>query len=79
MSWNYRICFRSKNRGYGFYIHEVYYEDDGSIKYYTANPVNVFGDDPDDVYQTLKMMMDSLDKDLLDLDEVDAIFELKKV
>jgi len=79
MSWNYRICFRSQNRSYGFYVHEVYYDDNGMIKFYSKNPVNVYGDDPDDVYQTLKMMMDSLDKDLLDLDEVDSIFEFKNL
>jgi hypothetical protein len=76
MTWNYRICFRPTNRAAGFNIHEVYYGEQGEIKLYTARPIEPWGDSPDELYTTLKMMMDSFDKDVLDLDDLDYYFQI---
>lgn len=76
MTWNYRICFRPSDRGAGFNIHEVYYGENGEIKLYTQRPVGPWGDSPAELYDTMKMMMDSFDKDVLDLDDLDYYFQI---
>ena len=75
MSWNYRVCHRPSVVGGGFQIHEVYYEEDGSIKYYSVNPVTAHGDITEELYEDMCMMMDAFDKDPINLDHQDYLFK----
>ena len=39
MSWNYRMVYEERQKGEGMWsIREVYYDDDGSIHSWEANP-----------------------------------------
>ena len=41
MVWAYRILYRKDDRcrdGYGYELHEVYYDDKGRIEGYTSEP-----------------------------------------
>lgn len=78
MSWNYRVCHRPSVTGGGYQIHEVYYEDDGEIKFYSSKPIAAHGDISEELYQDMCMMMDAFDKDPLDLDALDKMFETSK-
>jgi hypothetical protein len=77
MKWNYRICARDSIPGYGLNIHEVYYDENEEIEFYTENPVGPHGDIADEMYLDMIKMMDALDKDIIDLDKVDKMFREK--
>ena len=78
MSWNYRVCHRPSVVGGGFQIHEVYYEEDGSIKFYSANPISAQGDISEELYEDMCKMMDAFDKDPINLDHQDYLFKQKE-
>lgn len=78
MSWNYRVCHRPSVTGGGYEIHEVYYDEDGSVKFYSSNPCPAHGDIVDELYLDMKMMMDALDLDPIDLDKLDKKFAENK-
>lgn len=77
MSWNYRACHRPSVPGSGYQIHEIYYDDEGNIEFYTKNPISPHGDIVDELYADLTMMMDALDFAPIDLDELDKMFSKK--
>ena len=68
MSWNYRVCKRNYLSDEYFTIHEVYYNDDGSIWAVTEEAVAAFGDSPKEIKDCLKKMQEALKKDVIDLD-----------
>lgn len=65
MSWNYRVIKQAYDDEDYFAIHEVYYNEDGSIRVMTESPVPVGGDSVDSLRSSLRMMLDCLDKDVL--------------
>lgn len=71
MRCNYRVCFRPSVPESGLQIHEVYYNEDGKVVLYVEKPVDIFGDNLEELYENLKMLMDSLDRSTLDLDMID--------
>lgn len=56
--WNYRIIQKKKNL-YGLY--EVFYNDDGEITAHSQDP-EVIGESPEDLLQTLRLMLDDANK-----------------
>lgn len=66
--WNYRII---KNKDtYGLY--EVMYNDDGEITAHSQDP-EVIGDSPEDLLQTLRLMLDDANKSYNKILESDKI------
>lgn len=75
MSWNYRLCHRPSIAGGGYHIHEVYYDDQGYIEFYTVNPATPHGDIPDETYEDFCNMMKAFDEEPLNLDYLDRVFK----
>lgn len=66
--WNYRII---KNKdAYGLY--EVMYNDDGEIFAHTEEP-EIAGETPEDLLQTLRLMLDDAQKSYYKILEYDKI------
>lgn len=69
MSWNHRVikqaylCYDEYETIFG--IHEVYYNEDGSLRNYTTDPVAPIGADMDELRWTLEKMLMALDKPVL--------------
>jgi len=63
--WNHRVIKRRVGNSESFGIHEVFYNDDGSINGCTIDPVAVDCDTPEDLRDTLVMMLRCLDKPVL--------------
>jgi len=55
---------------YGTYygVHEVYYDSEGKVEGYTP-PVSVVGESIEEIKQYLEMILNCLDKDILDYDD----------
>ena len=71
MSWDYRVVRRQGNDRYEptqfFYgIHEAYYKKTGECFAITKEPVDVFGDTPSEVLETLIMMRQACKRPVLD-------------
>ena len=49
MTWNKRIIRRDHPMGVTFSIHEVFYDNEGEIDGWTAEPVGLDGNDLDDL------------------------------
>jgi hypothetical protein len=73
MSWNYRVVKITEDDDDYFAIHEVYYNEDGSIRVMTESPVPVGGESVDSLRSSLQMMMSCLDKDVLVENEIKFI------
>lgn len=60
MTWNYRLIYSEtkceKNHGY-FAIHEVFYDEKGKPKGWTAEPVDIGSDDPSEIKSILTDML----------------------
>ena len=73
--WNYRII-RKENVGqmldpderYSFGIHEVYYNDDGSISSCTVDSMDAYGTTVDELKECFDMMKRAFDAPVLDYD-----------
>jgi hypothetical protein len=66
MSWNYRVM-KDTYEGETFYeIHEVYYEGDGKVRNWTAEPVFPCGISVEELKEILKTMMEACDKPILE-------------
>lgn len=63
--WNHRVV-QSKTGDYiSFGIHEVFYNDDGSIHAYTEEPISVCNESLKELRETLERMLRCLDKPVL--------------
>jgi hypothetical protein len=76
MSWNYRVIRRkhldSKGEvSYGFAIHEVYYNADGSIWLISQNPIDPFGETSMELHEDLKHMTEALSLPVLVEEEIE--------
>ena len=61
MSWNYRIMKETSEIGDTFHLREVFYDDDGKPREYTA-PF-MMGDSVEDLIATLELALNDLRKD----------------
>lgn len=63
--WNYRVCREQEGEWDGhpqylYSIREVYYEEDGTVQGWSAEPRPALGDCVDDLAETLKLMLADL-------------------
>ena len=59
VKWNYRGMVDRE----GFHsVREVFYDDDGTIESFSANPSPPFGESPEELIENLGMMMEGLKK-----------------
>ena len=66
MSWNYRIVARKYGDDEYYYdIHEVYYDNDGSIKMWTRDGVGIGGYSVEELRSAYKMYGVAFNKPLL--------------
>jgi hypothetical protein len=71
MSWNHRVM-KSKDGEDDFYqIHEVFYDEDDVVKGYTKLGATAAGNTLEELRSELKRMLASLDKEILQYEEVD--------
>lgn len=66
MTWNHRVMRHVAPSGEEFFaIHEVFYDDDGTPKGYTADAISVSGEDMDSLRWVLLRMIAATDKPIL--------------
>ena len=66
MNWNYRVMKRKNESGeYEFGIYEVYYDENGNIKGWTANALTPVCPSVEDLLCELNLMVDALKEDTL--------------
>jgi len=78
MAWNYRVCYRPSVTGGGYQIHEVFYDEDGGIKFYSAKPVSPHGDIVDELYEDVAKFWKAFDREPLNLDLIDKLYREKR-
>ena len=62
MSWNYRVLKHVAEGEEGYQIHEVYYNEDGSIKACTEEAATCFGGTEEELKEAFKLMEAAFDK-----------------
>ena len=73
--WNHRVIESKDHDGERWLaIHEVHYEEDGTPRAYTANPVDVSGSTPEELLKTLEWMRRAVEEPYL----TEADFEGKQ-
>mgnify|MGYP000427418106 CR=1 FL=1 len=60
--WNNRIVKHKKDDAVWYSVHEVFYNDNGGIKFYTENPITIFGETVEEVKSQLEMIMKDIEK-----------------
>lgn len=65
--WNYRVMSRVKNDETILFVTEVFYQDDGSVIGWTEGK-DAWGENLDELRQSLTWMLEALDKPVLDED-----------
>ena len=75
MTWNYRICKEviCPDTDYEetlFSLREVYYDSEGNITGYTANPVGLVSESLDGFKDTLSKIQIAINKEVIDLDSL---------
>lgn len=68
MTWNFRILIRNVAGCRMFGVHEVYYDERGEPVSWTSVPIDVTGDSYEDLTTTLELMLDSTNKQVLEVD-----------
>lgn len=71
-TWNHRVARRTVEGETCYGIHEVYYSDNGEIRFWTLDPVDPFGETVDELRADLARMYGATYKDVIDLDELEA-------
>ena len=75
MSWNYRLMRHANGEYTRYVIHEVYYNDDGSVRVWTEDGVAAVSDTPDEIHEVLAMMAEHLSDGVLDYETGKPIAE----
>ncbi len=65
MTWNYRIIHHDKDKHPYFAVHEVFYDDDGKITSWTAEPIDITGESKPDLIKTLGKMLEDIKNEVL--------------
>lgn len=68
-TWNHRVMRRTTKYGTYYGVHEVYYDSEGKVDGYTIHPVSVAGESVEEIKEYLQMILNCLDKDILDYEE----------
>lgn len=61
MTWNYRIIKHTNEHGTWFALHEVYYNDDGSIDFWDGHE-EIIGDSREDIIDSIQEMLNDAQK-----------------
>lgn len=84
MSWNHRVIRRSNapssNPKWTYQIHEVYYNDDGSIENWTENPVAPMGENLLELQSEIRHFSGALNQPVLeevDFNGKETLLEIK--
>ena len=74
MTWNHRVVKSEPDeKGYVYYsIREVFYKDDGSIFGWTTDPIDPFGETPEQLKADIDRMSKAFDLPVLDESELAA-------
>lgn len=75
MTWNYRVCKETYAKGtaheeVGYTVREVFYDEDGKITNCGVNSASVFGENVEEIKIVLERMLESINKDIVDVDAV---------
>ena len=65
MTWNYRVM----KRGDQYAIYELFYNEDGTVKGYSAEPVYPRAETPDELAEEVTRYIAALDKPALNHDD----------
>lgn len=71
MSWNYRVFKHVYKDEEYFQVHEVFYDDQGNIQGWSAEEVAALGSNPTELRSDLGMMLQALDRPILDAKELE--------
>lgn len=67
-NWNYRVVRKPGFANEPYYeIHEVYYNEDGTIKYWSSDPMTPFGETPEELELDVTRMLKAFIRPLLKL------------
>lgn len=78
VTWNYRVVKRADIEGEETYgIHEVYYNDDGSIQGITAQPVGISSESEQGLKEVIGMMQEAFAKKVLAIGDLNAANEMR--
>lgn len=69
MIWSYRV-FRDQFSRYS--VREVFHEHDGTIIGYSASPVALMGDSPEELLQLLTWFQEAFDLPILSMEDIEA-------
>ena len=79
--WNYRICKKFHKTKFGsnyvYDIREVYYDDKDEVSMYSCDPMYPTGCSLEEIINDFKLYSKAFEKDVIDLDEVDKLFNDK--
>ncbi len=75
MTWNYRVIKQVHPTGATYEIYEVYYDEQGDIKFLTKDPINPHGETIAELENDLKHMQQALALPILDMDELSKLLE----
>lgn len=78
MNRKYRVCHRPSSAVPSYYIHEVFFDEEGRIIFYTQQPIIPFGDVSEELYEEMCGMMDAFNDEPLNLDHVDYLIQVKR-
>lgn len=73
MTWNHRVM---RGVAYGetfFSIREVFYDDDGTVQNWTADPIDPYGETLDELKTCLEQMLAACDQPVLDAETGEEI------
>ena len=75
MYWNYRIFktledYGNNHKSFLYSVHEVYYDDDGTISAWTEREISPYGETFDEISKSMEMMAIALSKPVLFLDRL---------
>lgn len=74
MHWNYRVIRKQdiKSECSSYYIHEVYYREDGSIDSWTESLMKPHGETREELREDIRLFLQAFRRPVLDLQEVDG-------
>jgi hypothetical protein len=72
--WNYRVIRKHypDSDEVSYQIHEVYYADKGSIEHWTEDPVQPFGETPEELREDIRFFLQAFRRPILELKEVEG-------
>ena len=71
-TWEYRIARRTVDGETTYGIHEVYYDNNGGIRFWTTDPCEPAGETVEELRREMTRMYAATLKDVVDLDALEA-------